>query len=32
MAVNLEPDRALLTDGTVVAVRELGASDTDGST
>ncbi|HEX6345918.1 GNAT family N-acetyltransferase [Umezawaea sp.] len=27
MAVNLEPDRALLTDGTVVAVRELGAGD-----
>ncbi|HWO66998.1 MAG TPA: GNAT family N-acetyltransferase [Umezawaea sp.] len=27
MAVNLEPDRALLTDGTVVAVRELGPGD-----
>ncbi|HEX6345210.1 GNAT family N-acetyltransferase [Umezawaea sp.] len=27
MAVNLEPDRALLTDGTVVSVRELGVGD-----
>ena len=27
MAVHLEPDRALLTDGTVVSIRELGSAD-----